>query len=134
MERLNSLEQARRQLLSNLVHELGRSLGALRSAISALLGRSGEDAALRQELLVGMDEEVDRLRRLLDDLAGHHDHVLGTLELDLRPTELSEWLTHMQVPGEKLPRPRVWAGEQQSLLICLRWKWILIGWLRLWAT
>ncbi len=31
--RLHSLEQSRRQLLANLVHELGRPLGALRSAI-----------------------------------------------------------------------------------------------------
>jgi signal transduction histidine kinase len=37
VERLRGLEQARRQLLANLVHELGRPLGALRSAIQALL-------------------------------------------------------------------------------------------------
>ena len=33
--RLRELEQSRRQLLANLVHELGRPLGALRSAIHA---------------------------------------------------------------------------------------------------
>ncbi len=37
--RLHSLEQSRRQLLANLVHELGRPLGALRSAIQALTSR-----------------------------------------------------------------------------------------------
>jgi signal transduction histidine kinase len=98
VQRLLSLEQARRQLLSNLVHELGRPLGAFRSATQALLGRSGEDAALRQELLAGMDAEVDRLARLLDDLAGLHDQVLGTLELNRQPTALSEWLTGMLPP------------------------------------
>jgi signal transduction histidine kinase len=98
VERLRSLEQARQQLLANLVHELGRPLGAFRSATQALLGRSGEDAALRTELLVGMDEEVDRLAHLLDDLSGLHDQVLGTLELHKRPTSLSEWLTHTLPP------------------------------------
>jgi two-component system sensor histidine kinase BaeS len=98
VQRLLSLEQARRQLLSNLVHELGRPVGAFRSATQALLGRSGEDAALRQELLAGMDAEVDRLARLLDDLAGLHDQVLGTLELNRQPTALSEWLTGMLPP------------------------------------
>lgn len=98
VERLHSLEQARQQLLANLVHELGRPLGAFRSATQALLGRSGDDAALRQELLVGMDEEVDRLAHLLDDLSGLHDQVLGTLELHRRPISLSEWLTHTLPP------------------------------------
>lgn len=35
-ERLHSLEQSRQKLLANLVHELGRPLGALRAAIGAL--------------------------------------------------------------------------------------------------
>ncbi len=98
VQRLLSLEQARRQLLSNLVHELGRPLGAFRSATQALLGRSGEDPALRQELLAGMDAEVERLGRLLDDLAGLHDQVLGTLELNRQPTALSEWLARTLPP------------------------------------
>jgi signal transduction histidine kinase len=98
MERLRSLEQARRQLLANLVHELGRPLGALRSAIQALLGGADKDEALRQELLVGMEDEIDRLRRLLDDLADLHDQVLGALELDRRTIALSEWLAHTLGP------------------------------------
>jgi two-component system sensor histidine kinase BaeS len=111
VRRLLSLEQARRQLLSNLVHELGRPLGAFRSATQALLGRSGEDAALRQELLAGMDAEVERLGRLLDDLAGLHDQVLGTLELNRQPTALSAWLTGTLPP---------WRESAQAK--DLRWK------------
>ena len=98
VQRLLSLEQARRHLLSNLVHELGRPLGALRSATQALLGRSGEDTALRRELLEGMNAELDHLGRLLDDLAGLHDQVLGTLELNRQPTQLSEWLARTEPP------------------------------------
>jgi signal transduction histidine kinase len=98
VQRLLSLEQAQRQLLSNLVHELGRPLGAFRSATQALLGRSGEDPALRQELLSGMDAEVQRLDHLLNDLAGLHDQVLGTLELNRQPTALGEWLVHTLPP------------------------------------
>jgi signal transduction histidine kinase len=91
-ERLRLLEQSRRQLLANLVHELGRPLGALQSGLQALLGGAGEDARLRQELLLGMDEQVKRLRPLLDTLADLHGQVLGMLELDIRPVELGEWL------------------------------------------
>ncbi|GAB4535883.1 MAG: HAMP domain-containing sensor histidine kinase [Anaerolineae bacterium] len=98
VERLHGLEQARRQLLANLVHELGRPLGALRSAIQALLGGANQDEALSHELLVGMDEEISRLQRLLDDLARLHDQVLGSLELDRRPTSLPDWLPHVLAP------------------------------------
>jgi two-component system sensor histidine kinase BaeS len=96
--RLRGLEQARRQLLANLVHELGRPLGALHSAIQALLSGADRDEVLRQELLTGMEDETDRLRRLLDDLAGLHDQLLGALELDRRSLALCEWLTHTLGP------------------------------------
>ena len=98
VERLRGLEQARRQLLANLVHELGRPLGALRSAIQALTSGADKDEELRQELLTGMEDETDRLRRLLDDLAGLHDQVLGALELDRRTIALGEWLAHTLGP------------------------------------
>jgi two-component system sensor histidine kinase BaeS len=92
VERLRSLEQARRQLLANLVHELGRPLGALRAAVDALLAGADQDTALRRELLEGIGEEVDRLGNLVDDLAGLHSQVLGTLELHLQPVDLGDWL------------------------------------------
>jgi two-component system sensor histidine kinase BaeS len=98
VEQLRNLEQARRQLLANLVHELGRPLGALRSAIQALRGGADEEAALRQELLAGMDGEVDHLRRLLDDLNGLQSQVLGSLELERRTIFLSEWLAQVLAP------------------------------------
>jgi two-component system sensor histidine kinase BaeS len=106
VERLGSLEQARRQLLANLVHELGRPLGALHSAIQALLGGADQDAALRQELLVGMDEHLVLLRRLLDDLAHLHDQVLGGLELDRRSVALSDWLSQVLPPWRQAARDK----------------------------
>lgn len=92
VDRLRGLEQARRQLLANLVHELGRPLGAVHSAVWALLGRPGHDESTRHELLTGIEAEVMHLERLLDDLAQLHDQVLGMLELNRRPLELKEWL------------------------------------------
>ncbi len=87
------LEEARGQLLANLVHELGRPLGALHSAIEALQGGADNDPALRQELLAGMDGQLDGLRHLLNDLAGLREQVLGTLELDRQNVAMSEWLS-----------------------------------------
>jgi signal transduction histidine kinase len=90
--RLQTMEKTRRQLLSNLVHELGRPLGALLAAIQALRGGADQDNLLRQEMLSGMEEEIDLLRRLLDDLTQLHDQVSGTLKLDLQLTSLTDWL------------------------------------------
>jgi two-component system sensor histidine kinase BaeS len=98
VERLRSLEQARRKLLANLVHELGRPLGALQSAIQALVGGADQDASLRRDLLIGMESEIGRLRRLLADLAGLHDQVVGTLELARQTIDLEEWVANILGP------------------------------------
>lgn len=96
--RLNTLESSRRQLLANLVHELGRPLGALRSAIQALSKGAASDPELLADLTTGMDQEAARLQHVVEDLAHLHDQVLGPLELKLEPVELSEWLPVVLVP------------------------------------
>ena len=65
-ERLYELEQGRRRLLSSVVHELGRPLGAIKAA-AQVLGQNGKDSELVVELSSGIDDQVDQLRRLLDD-------------------------------------------------------------------
>jgi signal transduction histidine kinase len=104
--RLRAAEQARRQLLANLVHELGRPLGALRSAIQALLGGAHQDEVLHQELLVGMDGEVGRLQRLLDDLARLYDQELGSLELNRQSVDLAHWLPGVLAPWREAARSK----------------------------
>jgi two-component system sensor histidine kinase BaeS len=102
IERLRVLEESRRRLLANLVHELGRPLGALQSAIHALLGGADEEPELRHEMLEGMQSQVQRLRPLLDSLTDLHTQVLGTLELHLQPTPLGEWLRGMATPWREV--------------------------------
>jgi signal transduction histidine kinase len=60
----------------------------------------GADAevGLRTELLAGMEVEINRLRHLLDNLAGLHDQVLGTLELERRLIEPATWLAPVLAP------------------------------------
>ncbi len=103
---LNSLEQARRQLLANLVHELGRPLGAIRSAIQALVNGAMDDPQLSADLLSGLDGETLRLQRMLEDLAGLHEQVLGTLELDRHPVHLQSWLPEIASPWEAAAREK----------------------------
>jgi signal transduction histidine kinase len=98
VEQLHTLEDSRRKLLANLVHELGRPLGALRSAIQALRRGAADDPLLMDELLVGMDGETIRLERLSEDLAELYEQVLGRLELEFQPVTLGEWLPGVLAP------------------------------------
>jgi signal transduction histidine kinase len=97
-ERLRASEENRRQLLANVVHELGRPLGALRSATQALAGGAADDVALRGELLSGMDDQLRRLQRLLDDLILYYGQGSGAVRLDRRLIPLGEWLPALLAP------------------------------------
>jgi two-component system sensor histidine kinase BaeS len=98
INRLRVMEEARRHLLANLVHELGRPIGAIQSGLQALLSGAEQNPELRRELLEGMDTQVQRMRPLLDSLTDLHGQVLGTLELDFQPVALSEWLPRTVSP------------------------------------
>ncbi len=79
-------------MLADLVHELGRPLGALRAAVYALSQGADDDMALRHELLDGMDDQLERMEPLLDDLTRLHGQLLGSLELCRSQMPLSQWL------------------------------------------
>jgi two-component system sensor histidine kinase BaeS len=100
-ERLRSLEAARKRLLANLIHEIGRPLGALRMGIEALSLGAQRDPHFYDELLEGMDQETARLQQLLEDLSHLHEQALGVLELDFQPLNLLKWLPETLVPWQQ---------------------------------
>lgn len=108
VERLRTLEAARLRLLANLVHELGRPLGSLRAAVYALRQGAADDPELRNELLAGIDAQIDRLEPLLGELTELHAQVLGPRELERTTTALTPWLNDLAV---------VWraAAEQKGI-------------------
>ncbi len=95
VENVQLLEEGRRRLLANLVHELGRPLGALLAAVEALQGGAARDEDLCGELLAGMKGEIKRLRHLLADLSQLSDRALGELELNRHQFDLGKWLPGM---------------------------------------
>ena len=106
VERLRELENMRGNLLTNLIHEIGRPLGALLLAIQALQAGAGQNEAMRVDILAGMEEEMSILQRLLNDLTGLHNQVLGVLELKTQPVILTQWLpnvlrTHQEAANVK---------------------------------
>ncbi len=106
-------QETRRRLLANLVHEIGRPLGAMHSAVQALLGGADRQEDLRRELLTGINDHIERLNHLLDDLAHLHDQNVGALDLDLQPTPLSDWLRQTAAPWRAVARAQgiVWHAD-----------------------
>jgi two-component system sensor histidine kinase BaeS len=105
-DRRRNVEKSNRQLLSNLVHELGRPLGACYSTIEALRDGAAEDMALHTELLDGMASEVEGLRRLLDDLSQLNERVAGKLDLKRRPVRVAQWLSQASTPWREAARAK----------------------------
>ncbi len=95
---LRSLEDTRRRLLANIVHEIGRPLGAIRAAIHTLRRVAAEDPPTRNEPLVGIEDELIRMQPLLDDLAQLHGQVMGKVTLNLQEIDLSQWLPPLIIP------------------------------------
>lgn len=96
--RLTSLEDTRRRSLANIVHELGRPLGGIRSAVHVLRQGAGDDPAIRAELLEGIEMEIERMTPLLDELSQLHGQVEGKVSVDRRPIDLNVWLPPVLAP------------------------------------
>jgi len=111
--RLQELEDTRRRLLANLVHEIGRPLGAIRSAVHVLRAGGDDDPVVRDELLAGVEDEVKRMQPLLDDLAQLHGQVLGVRDLNLEPLDLSDWLPSTLLPwrAAAIDKGLAWTAE-----------------------
>lgn len=118
-ERLRSLEDMRQRSLANIVHELGRPLGAMRSAVHVVRGAAGDDPALREELLAGVETQIERLEPLLDDLAQLHGQVSGEVTLAREQLLIQAWLPPVLLPwrAAALEKGLVWqATVPQNLL------------------
>jgi signal transduction histidine kinase len=55
---------------------------------------------LRTDLLRGMDDQVERLKPLLDNLARLYKQSIGPAELQREPIRLSEWLPQILITWE----------------------------------
>jgi signal transduction histidine kinase len=100
VDRLDDLEESRRQLLANIVHEIARPMGAIQAAVQALLLGADHDPQFRQELLQGMDAQLNRLQPMLDNLTRLHNQVFEAPRLNLQPTPLSPWLREVAAPWQ----------------------------------
>lgn len=111
--RLRALEEMRRRSFANIVHELGRPLGAMQAAVQVLRGGAAEDPAVREELLGGIQQELSAMEPLLDDLSQLHADATGRRRLDRQSVALEPWLVDLLPPWREaaLARGLSWVVE-----------------------
>jgi len=71
------LEKVRQDFISNISHELKTPLTSIKAMVEVLLEGGAEDAKLRRDFLENINQEVDRLSKLVSDLL-----LLSRLESD----------------------------------------------------
>ncbi len=84
------MEQAQRDFISHASHELRTPISSLRGFIELLEGGAKEDPRVRDRFLGTMEMEVDRLRRLIEDLFTLAQLDSGRLNLKLASAAVEE--------------------------------------------
>jgi len=83
-------EKLRSALLDSVTHELRTPLTSIKVSVSSLLTTPQIDENARRELLTIVDEETDRLNRLVGEAAEMAQLDSGLLKLDLHPHDIRE--------------------------------------------
>ena len=75
-------EQARRDFISNVAHELRAPLSAIKSYVEMLIDNEADTPQLRAEFFNTINEEADRLSRLIDNMLNISKIEVGGLVLN----------------------------------------------------
>ncbi len=83
-------ERLKSALLDSITHDFRTPLTSMKAAVSSLLGSGNPDAAQSRELLIIINEECDRLNRLVEEAGEMAKLEAGEFELELEPTPIEE--------------------------------------------
>jgi two-component system sensor histidine kinase KdpD len=81
-------ERLKSALLDSIAHDFRTPLTSIKAATTSLLAAETPDAAQRKELLTIINEECDRLNRLVEEAAEMSRLEAGEFELNLVPTQI----------------------------------------------
>ena len=82
-------ERLRTALLDSVTHELRTPLTSIKASISALLSQQALDAPAQKELLTVIDEESDRLNRLIEQAVEMSQLDANKVQLELKPQSIA---------------------------------------------
>ncbi len=96
VEQLGKTEAAREgehlksALLDSITHDFRTPLTSIKASVTSLLSNSGREAAQQRELLTIINEECDRLNRLVEEASEIARLEAGEFELDLKPVAIQQ--------------------------------------------
>jgi len=85
-------ERLRSALLDSVTHEFRTPLTSLKASVTSLLSGASLDEIAQRELLTVIDEETDRLNRLVGEAAEMGQLDAGLFKLDLKPHSILDAL------------------------------------------
>jgi two-component system, OmpR family, sensor histidine kinase KdpD len=85
-------ERLRSALLDSVTHEFRTPLTSIKASVTTLLSTANLDDAVRRELLTVINEETDRLNRLVGEASEMAQLDAGMFKLDLQPHAIQEAL------------------------------------------
>jgi two-component system sensor histidine kinase KdpD len=83
-------ERLKSALLDSITHDFRTPLTSMKAAVSSLLASGNPDPAQNRELLTIIDEECDRLNRLVEEAGEMAKLEAGEFELNLEATPIEE--------------------------------------------
>lgn len=91
-EKLENLDNARNEFVSNASHELKTPLSAMKVLVESLLHMDMDDPGIYKEFLTDINFEIDRLNAIITDLLNlvQLDKNVGSAPLKMEPVELTE--------------------------------------------
>lgn len=101
-----SQQDTSEELLTRLVHKMGRSLGAFRSTTQALLNGADEDPRLRRELLQEMETELGELQQVIENVTQLKALEKGTFHLRRRSVSPTPWLRHLVARWQRVAKDK----------------------------
>jgi two-component system, OmpR family, sensor histidine kinase KdpD len=83
-------ERLKSALLDSIAHDFRTPLTSIKAATTSLIAAQNPDPGQLRELLTIIDEECDRLNRLVEEAAEMSRLEAGEFELDLAPTQIGD--------------------------------------------
>ena len=83
-------ERLKSALLDSITHDFRTPLTSMKAAVSSLLTSANPEPAQTHELLTIVDEECDRLNRLVEEAGEMAKLEAGEFQLDLEPTSIDD--------------------------------------------
>lgn len=128
ISQLRRLESVRQEFVANASHELKTPLASIKACVETLLDGAMEDVDVRVRFLQTVNEQSERLDRLVRDLLSLTRIESEGMQTDLHPVPLADIVTvcrerhrqhaerkRMQLTIETPPEPIVVLGDEEAL-------------------